>query len=72
MNIFGYDVTFQRRRYGTGAFFCWANVIINGEAHSVGDPYPAVNWKRSDLESAVRRTLEKNGVDIPRKTASVS
>ncbi len=40
---------FERRSYGRGQFYCWAYVLNGAESISMGDPWPASNFKRSAL-----------------------
>ena len=48
-----YDIHFERRRYGT-QFYTW--VIARGESGrlDLGDPWPCVIPKRTEIEAAIR------------------
>ncbi len=49
-------ISYNRRRYGSRnnpQFFCWAYVTYKGEIYSLGDPYPAVNWKKAALDETL-------------------
>lgn len=50
----------ERRRYGTGASsrtYTWVYLFphgINGERVAMGDAWPCINPKRSEVEAAIR------------------
>ena len=43
---------FERRRYGR-ATYTWVYAEINGKMVSLGDPWPCITPKRSEIEKAV-------------------
>ncbi|WP_281956464.1 hypothetical protein [Alteromonas australica] len=51
------EVTFNRRRYGKGNWYCWANHPVFDERPI--DPYPAVKWSKPVLmaELAIRTDI---------------
>lgn len=51
------EVTFHRRRYGKGDWYCWANHPVFDERPI--DPYPAVKWSKAVLmaELAIRTDI---------------
>ncbi len=49
-------VTFERRRYGR-QFYCWGYLHNGAEVISLGDPWPATNWPKRELQSAVNWAL---------------
>jgi hypothetical protein len=53
------EVTFNRRRYGKSAWYCWANHPVFDERPT--DPYPAVRWSKAVLmtELAIRTDIVK-------------
>lgn len=56
----GACVSFTRRRYGT-ATYTWAEALIDGLWVDLGDPWPCMRPKTSDLkrEIEVRRVINK-------------
>jgi len=56
-NIDGYDVTFRRRRYGTTTY-TWATIDNNGEAVSLGDPWPCIMPSKENLSRAIKLILQ--------------
>ena len=56
----GVCVSFTRRRYGTTTY-TWAEALIDGLWVDLGDPWPCVRPKTSDLtrEIGVRRVINK-------------
>jgi len=62
--VLGYRVRFTRRRYGRQTY-CWAECCVDGEWHELGDPWPAVNWPRQDLEDAVCYLESMLGIEQP-------
>ena len=50
----GVAVAFTRRRYGRQSY-CWADVYVRGRWVCLGDPWPAVNWRRAELQKEVER-----------------
>jgi hypothetical protein len=52
----GVAVSFERRRY-PGTTFTWAHAFIGGEWISLGDPWPCLNPKTTELrrEIAIRQ-----------------
>jgi hypothetical protein len=58
MNTKNYEYYFERRRYGTQTY-TWAWVEYVGEYLPLGDPYPAINWKKSELEAATLSAITK-------------
>ena len=59
-----YTIHFVRRRYGNRHTFTWAtlNNPLTGQSYDLGDPYPGVRWKRSELAHAAQQTLKKYGL----------
>lgn len=54
---FAFPFSFSRRRYGRTTY-CWADVVLpNGETLDLGDPYPAINWPRSELLAEAERVI---------------
>lgn len=55
----GYEVYFERRRYGNTTY-TWA-YLTDGVSSSIelGDPYPAVRFPKKELDERVRRALEE-------------
>jgi len=59
MLILGHEVTLERRRYGNRTY-TWAHLTALGREHgTLGDPWPCITPKRSELEAAVRYQLGK-------------
>lgn len=60
MTILGCKLSFERRRYGgrSGATYTWA--YANGV--SLGDPWPCITPKISELEAVVRLMIERKEV----------
>jgi hypothetical protein len=56
-----YAVQFRRRRYGR-VTYTWASVELAGETVSLGDPWPAVTPKRSEVQATLRGVLVTRGV----------
>lgn len=53
----GYEIVItERRRYGRTTF-TWAAAKHNGELLPLGDPWPAVTPKRSELEQAAKLAI---------------
>lgn len=51
-------VIFERRRYGRGQFFCWAQIPkADGGYFSCGDPYPAMRFKYSVLREVISNVM---------------
>jgi len=48
----GYEVRLERRRYGDTAY-TWAEALIGGEWKSLGDPWPCLTPKRSELAEQI-------------------
>lgn len=53
---------YERRRYGRMTY-TWAYVVIDGEAVSLGDPYPGRVWPKRALTRAIADTLHTHGKD---------
>ena len=58
-SIRGYPLTFTRRKYGTHTY-TWACIEVEGQSVSLGDPYPGVHWRQSDLDTAVLQAIIAN------------
>lgn len=56
-----YTVRLTRRRYGR-ATYTWASVELAGETVSLGDSWPAVMPKRSEVQATLRGVLVTRGV----------
>lgn len=61
-SVSGQSVSFLRRRYGHPSyghvqFYCWAFLHIGTERYDIGDPWPAVNWPKKELQEEVERKL---------------
>lgn len=49
-----YGITFERRRYGKTTF-TWVSVQPSqGTLFDLGDPWPVLNPKRTEIEAAIR------------------
>lgn len=57
MTLNGMEFKFERRRYSGRMTYTWAYVKHNGEWLSLGDPWPGVQWKRSELEKFGRLAI---------------
>jgi hypothetical protein len=56
IEIGGYPVMFERRRYGGGiggTTYTWAYAQINGEWQQLGDPWPCLNPPRKEMLAAI-------------------
>ena len=53
-----YQFDFARRRYGNTTY-TWAYVMHNGQRLSLGDPWPCVRPKQSELEAAAKEAIDK-------------
>ena len=52
--VLGYPVRFERRAYGRGAVYTWAEVMLDpGNWVSLGDPWPGAKWPEQVLQHAV-------------------
>lgn len=58
IDLSGYIVSFERRRYGT-QFFTWAYVKLGEESVCLGDPWPCVTPKRDELRAAIDAECER-------------
>lgn len=59
--ILGQEVSFERRRYYGKQTFTWAYLKhADGTFESLGDPWPCVTPKRSELETEIRRMIGGN------------
>ena len=54
----GYELQYCRRRYGT-VTYTWVDVVIDGELGPLGDPWPAVVPKKSEVNAAVAEAFAK-------------
>ena len=52
-----YPLRYTRRKYGSKTY-TWIETTINGENRDLGDPWPTLNPKRSEIEETLRRYLE--------------
>lgn len=52
--VLGKPVWFTRRRYGTRTF-TWVQTDIGGTLRDLGDPWPCITPKRTEMEDAMRR-----------------
>lgn len=50
------EFRFTRRRYGKTTY-TWAEVKYGDRWLSLGDPWPAVNWRRSELIKAAENAI---------------
>lgn len=57
--IEGLPVSYERRRYGRAAFFCWVQVYHQGAWVSLGDPWPKVTPSRLELAQAIKVQILK-------------
>jgi hypothetical protein len=53
------NVTFERRRYGRQTY-TWAYIQINGERVSLGDPWPCITPKKTELQEAVNIAIDNH------------
>lgn len=53
-----YELKMTRRRYGQQTF-TWVEVRLGDEWVSLGDPWPAVTPKRSEVEVAIKQVLKE-------------
>lgn len=51
--ILGYQVYVERRRYGRTTY-TWLYIDIDGERTQLGDPWPCITPKRTEIEDAIR------------------
>ena len=54
--LYGHRLTYKRRRYGTTTY-TWVTLHVEGEEITLGDPWPCIVPKSSEVEHAVKRTL---------------
>lgn len=59
----GVCVSFTRRRYGT-ATYTWADALIDGSWVSLGDPWPCVRPKTSDLAREIRVRIPTKEIEV--------
>ena len=50
--IDGYPISFERRRYGATTY-TWAYVHIDGQAISLGDPWPCLIPPKDEVRAAI-------------------
>jgi|CZKV01.1.fsa_nt_gi hypothetical protein len=54
--ILGHAVTFTRRHYGGGQFYCWVQVSLTPGAWTpISDPWPCHTPKYTEIETEIRR-----------------
>lgn len=46
--VAGRPIWFTRRRYGRQTY-TWVHVLVNGQLVDLGDPWPCINPKRSEI-----------------------
>lgn len=49
----GVPVSFERRSYGRGVMYCWAEAHLDGSWESLGDPWPCITPRKSELVEAI-------------------
>lgn len=54
-----FEFRFDRRRYGS-VTYTWAEVRLGDAWLSLGDPWPAINWKRSELIREAQRVIAEH------------
>jgi hypothetical protein len=56
----GYDVRFNRRKYGSKTF-TWVQYLIDGETEwqEIQEPWPCLSPKRSEVHAAVLQELNQ-------------
>lgn len=52
----GYELQYHRRRYGT-VTYTWVYAVIDGDLVQLGDPWPAVVPKKSEVAAAVAEAV---------------
>jgi hypothetical protein len=52
------ELSFERRRYGRTTY-TWVYVNLDGRWVSLGDPWPCVTPKRSEIREAVSRVTSR-------------
>jgi hypothetical protein len=52
------ELRFERRRYGRTTY-TWVYVKLNGEWVSLGDPWPCITPKMSEIATAIQKEKEK-------------
>ncbi len=55
------NLRFERRRYGRSATYTWVYLVIGTEWRLLGDPWPCVTPKRSEVLREVQRITENQG-----------
>ena len=54
--IAGYSVQFVRRHYGGGHFYCWVQIMADGQWLTLpGDPWPCHTPKHAEVEREIIR-----------------
>lgn len=53
-----HNLSYERRRYGNTTY-TWIYVEYNGEWLSLGDPWPCVNPKQSEVNAAIQATIKE-------------
>lgn len=56
----GVPVSFERRSYGRGVMYCWAEALLDGRWISLSDPWPCITPRMSELAEAIalRRQMQ--------------
>lgn len=58
IEVSGYQVSFERRRYDSQTY-TWGYVKLGEEYVSLGDPWPCITPKREDLRNAIKAECER-------------
>ena len=59
-----YPLRYTRRKYGSKTY-TWIETTINDKNLDLGDPWPTINPKRSEIEETLRRYLDPPREEIP-------
>lgn len=49
----GVPVSFERRSYGRSVMYCWVEAHLDGRWVSLGDPWPCITPRKSELADAI-------------------
>lgn len=55
------ELRFTRRRYGSTTY-TWVEALIDGQWVELGDPWPCVTPKRSEIGAAIEAARKKSSV----------
>jgi len=59
-NGVSYDIDYTRRRYGN-VTYTWVEVRVDDEWHHLGDPWPCITPKKSEVIREINNVLSRLG-----------